>query len=588
MQNDYEKRYLENLDYFKKFHNEIYLKLINFNQEEKYALTLQEYKIKNKIVKSENIEILSTAEMAYKENPIQNAKDLAANSLQNDRWLKFTKEQEDSKNISKIIFVSNGLGLHLKEYDKKFSLKSVLIVENDIELFRLSTFCIDYEKFSKNKQLLFCVDEPYSVLEFYIMKFYHSLFFYNKSIKVSECFYSSTMQDIANILKTNIDKPLWNNKEYSKILSSQKIKINKDNFLDLMKKVQNSALVKKELNVQDILIIISLMDNINKIELNKVDYDQILNYLFLFLYTAYKSISKNHQIFHEELYIHSIRYLILVEKTGQFDKELYKMIIYMTNALSDDENYEYFQERFIEYLKREENRTKEEKEFISHQIYTLQALKGEQLSKSSKVYVEQEFNRFAQNFEKVLLNSLEYQTPKVLSTNIKKYINKEMKYDILDLGCGTGLLAEQLIDISKDIIGVDLSSEMLNVANGKKIYKELVNMDIEEYLSQTVEIATNMVVSSDVFIYIGELNNIFNLVSKKLKKDSLFAFSIELLEDDSLEYRLNTTGRFSQSTKYIQNLSEKYNFSILEQLETIIRKNKNEDIDGIIYLLKRN
>ncbi len=40
---------------------------------------------------------------------------------------------------------------------------------------------------------------------------------------------------------------------------------------------------------------------------------------------------------------------------------------------------------------------------------------------------------------------------------------------ILDLGCGTGTLTELLAEAGYDMIGVDLSPEMLDVANAKKI-----------------------------------------------------------------------------------------------------------------------
>ncbi|MBR5116668.1 MAG: class I SAM-dependent methyltransferase, partial [Lachnospiraceae bacterium] len=40
---------------------------------------------------------------------------------------------------------------------------------------------------------------------------------------------------------------------------------------------------------------------------------------------------------------------------------------------------------------------------------------------------------------------------------------------ILDLGCGTGTLTELLAEAGYDMIGVDLSAEMLDVANAKKV-----------------------------------------------------------------------------------------------------------------------
>ena len=42
--------------------------------------------------------------------------------------------------------------------------------------------------------------------------------------------------------------------------------------------------------------------------------------------------------------------------------------------------------------------------------------------------------------------------------------NTKLKKSILDLGCGTGIHAEMLYDKGYEIIGVDISNEMLDVA----------------------------------------------------------------------------------------------------------------------------
>ena len=41
---------------------------------------------------------------------------------------------------------------------------------------------------------------------------------------------------------------------------------------------------------------------------------------------------------------------------------------------------------------------------------------------------------------------------------------------LLDLGCGTGNMTELLADAGYDMIGVDLSEEMLNVAMEKRVF----------------------------------------------------------------------------------------------------------------------
>ncbi len=70
------------------------------------------------------------------------------------------------------------------------------------------------------------------------------------------------------------------------------------------------------------------------------------------------------------------------------------------------------------------------------------------------------------------LNAWGYAYPRELKKILidKIRINKNAK--ILDAGCGTGYVAETLKDLNfSNIVGLDYSQDMLNVAKKKKIYK---------------------------------------------------------------------------------------------------------------------
>jgi len=136
------------------------------------------------------------------------------------------------------------------------------------------------------------------------------------------------------------------------------------------------------------------------------------------------------------------------------------------------------------------------------------------------------------------------------------------------------------------MVGIDLSQNMLDIAQEKKIYQELIKIDIEEYLKSKENSSFNIVTSTDVFIYIGKLSNIFELVNRVVKRSGIFAFSTELLLDDKIEYKLNKTGRFSHSKNYINTLAQKFNFIVVEQFDTILREEKGQNVYGVIYILK--
>lgn len=71
-------------------------------------------------------------------------------------------EKIDGKNIQpneKFIFLGSILGFHISEIVNKTEFKTFLIVEDSLEIFRLSMFLNDYDELSKNKKIFFSINE---------------------------------------------------------------------------------------------------------------------------------------------------------------------------------------------------------------------------------------------------------------------------------------------------------------------------------------------------------------------------------------------------------------------------------------------
>lgn len=59
----------------------------------------------------------------------------------------------------------------------------------------------------------------------------------------------------------------------------------------------------------------------------------------------------------------------------------------------------------------------------------------------------------------------------------------DAKINILDVGCGTGLCAESLKAFTHSIVGIDLSENMLEKAEQRGVYNELIKGDIVDVIS---------------------------------------------------------------------------------------------------------
>ena len=114
-----------------------------------------------------------------------------------------------------------------------------------------------------------------------------------------------------------------------------------------------------------------------------------------------------------------------------------------------------------------------------------------------------------------------------------KYVAKELLIyfkgngPICDVGCGTGLIGEELLKLNSKLIidGVDISPEMIDVANKKSIYRNLYPFDLTKPIE---DIPNNYraVVSSGTFTH-GHLGPeaLINLLSL-CRDEAIYAIGI--------------------------------------------------------------
>jgi predicted TPR repeat methyltransferase len=90
-------------------------------------------------------------------------------------------------------------------------------------------------------------------------------------------------------------------------------------------------------------------------------------------------------------------------------------------------------------------------------------------------------------------------------------------------------------------------------------------------------------ISTDVFVYIGDLSDVFRLIKSSNKKGGKLAFSTEHYDGDS--FFLEQSGRYSHSKKYIESLCKTFGYELRHFETQAIRKDKGEYITGGLYLL---
>ena len=215
--------------------------------------------------------------------------------------------------------------------------------------------------------------------------------------------------------------------------------------------------------------------------------------------------------------------------------------------------------------------------------HMINALTGNTSTKPPKEYVKNLFDDYAERFDDSLVKQLQYKLPFLIKELILKLDPPRNKFErVIDLGCGTGLTGKELRDISNNLTGIDISSNMVNKARKLDVYDCLIEGDVVDILSSSKE-KYDLFIALDVFIYIGELTKIFKTVRQCCNKNALFIFSIETQEEDG--YSLLKSARYSHSEDYILKIAS-VAFKVIDSQEVNLRKQKESWIKGKIFIMQ--
>jgi len=135
------------------------------------------------------------------------------------------------------------------------------------------------------------------------------------------------------------------------------------------------------------------------------------------------------------------------------------------------------------------------------------------------------YKKWAKTYDEEFALNSDYLSPQKISNFFIKH-SKDTDTPILDVGTGTGLVGEFLsIKGKKEIIGIDISSEMLHQAKLKKCYSSLIEADITKKIPLK-ENSFGAVVSAGTFTH-GHIGpDSFDELLRITRPGGLFVLSI--------------------------------------------------------------
>jgi len=199
-------------------------------------------------------------------------------------------------------------------------------------------------------------------------------------------------------------------------------------------------------------------------------------------------------------------------------------------------------------------------------------------------YVKALFDAYAADFDKALVERLEYATPRKLAAMVRAARKIEGRSGrALDLGCGTGLAGEAIVADFAWLEGVDLSDGMIEAARAKGVYDRLETADLLQALYSRTD-NFDLILAADVLIYFGDLRRTVAAIARRLSGGGLFAFSVE--KTSGADWTLQSSLRFAHSADYLLRMLKAAGLDLVSMEETTLRKDRGADVAGLIVIAR--
>ena len=212
------------------------------------------------------------------------------------------------------------------------------------------------------------------------------------------------------------------------------------------------------------------------------------------------------------------------------------------------------------------------------------ALSGQDIpARASDAYIRGVFGRFAETYDEEL-KQLGYQGPRLIADAVSVQLGgKGRQLTVLDAGCGTGLCGPVLRSISRQLVGVDLSAEMVERARTLGVYDDLVVAELIGYLNRQRS-RFDLIVAADTFNYFGALEELLAAARGALREAGLLIFTLEQLDasGSAVDHCLNPHGRYSHTEDYVKRCTARCQLTVNGADTAVLRRESGRPAVGLV------
>ena len=199
----------------------------------------------------------------------------------------------------------------------------------------------------------------------------------------------------------------------------------------------------------------------------------------------------------------------------------------------------------------------------------------------TEVYVRRLFDQHAPDFDKALVERLNYRGPTLLLDAVRTVADKPLHLgSMLDLGCGTGLGGAAFRQYCDCLVGVDISPGMVEQARCKSLYDRLAVADLTEFLIAEAGASHHLVLAADVFVYCSEIVSITARVAHVLAPGGLFAFTVETHDETGV--RLQESLRYAHGSDHVRDAIAAAGLRLLHLASVSTREEGGVPVSGLL------
>jgi predicted TPR repeat methyltransferase len=218
--------------------------------------------------------------------------------------------------------------------------------------------------------------------------------------------------------------------------------------------------------------------------------------------------------------------------------------------------------------------------------YHLAVAQGETPATQPVSMPRQLFDAMASVYDQHMVRGLRYQLPKKVADWILATY-PDRKINVLDLGCGTGLLGVCLGRLDGFLVGVDVSEKMIEEAARHGVYDRFHTVNVLDALQATPADLYEVLTALDLFIYVGDLTQVIPDAHRIVKPGGHFVFSCERALETEADCLLRPSNRYAHKQSHIEQLCRRAGFADVTVQDTTIRFEGTEPINGFLVVARK-